>query len=224
MMKVILQEDVQHLGVVGELVTVRDGYGRNFLIPQGKAVHASPRSVKELEHQKRLAAHRRELATAQARSDKDKIEAMQICLTARVAPPPTNEDGEPMPEPLPKLFGSVTNRDLAAVLRESGFKVEHRRVAIAERVHTVGKFFAQVRLDGGVIAKLPFWVVPEGSEDVEAAKAQVEAGQAEVKRLAEEAAEAEAEKLRAMNAPVVTEAAAEQDDDDADEDSDGDEA
>ena len=76
MMRVILQEDIPTLGVVGDLVTVRDGYARNFLIPKGKAVFASVRSINELEHQKRLAAHRREQATAEAQKSKTTIEKM----------------------------------------------------------------------------------------------------------------------------------------------------
>ena len=67
-----------HLGVVGDLVSVKDGYGRNFLLPQQKAELASPRSIRELEHQKRLAAHNREKATAQAETDKTKIEQLVI--------------------------------------------------------------------------------------------------------------------------------------------------
>ena len=191
MMKVILKEDVPHLGVVGELVAVKDGYGRNYLIPQGKALLASPRSVRELDHQKRLASHHREQATAQAQTDKDKIEALSIAFPAKTAPPPLNEDSEPMVEILPKLFGSVTNRDVASVLRESGFKVEHRRVTLSEHVGTLGRFEAAVRLDGGVIATVPFWVIPEGVEDVEQAKKDVE--QAQIDAVAAEDARIEAE-------------------------------
>lgn len=194
MMKVILREDVPHLGVVGDLVAVKDGYGRNFLIPQGKAIHASPRSVRELEHQKRLAAHHREQATAQARTDKEKIEALSICITRKIAPPPLNEDHEPVVETLPKLFGSVTNRDLAAVLRGAGFKVDRQRVTLGQHVGTVGKFESTIRLNGGIRAALPFWVIPEGSEDVEAAKKAVEAQQ--VKKQEEDAAALEASKAK----------------------------
>ncbi|MEL7369629.1 MAG: 50S ribosomal protein L9, partial [Myxococcota bacterium] len=131
MMKIILTEDVPNLGVVGDLVTVRDGYGRNFLIPQGKAVFASVRSVAELDHQKRLAQHHRTQATAEAEQSKKQIEGLSVCMSAKVAPPQLNDDGEPIEEKLQKLFGSITNRDLAKVLRDSDIKVEHRRVSIA---------------------------------------------------------------------------------------------
>lgn len=206
MMKVILTEDVPNLGVVGDLVTVRDGYGRNYLIPEGKAVFASVRSVAELDHQKRLAQHHRAQATAQAEQDKSMIEGLMVCMSARVAPPQLNDEGEPIDEKLQKLFGSITNRDLAKVLRDSGVKIEHRRVSLPAPVRTVGKFEARVRLDGGVIALLPFWVIPEGAADVEAEKNRVEAAQEAAKREAEEAAaraaaEAAAAKA-AANAPA----------------------
>src|SRR5688572_13235028 len=102
MMKVILQEDVPNLGVIGDLVTVRDGYGRNYLLPQGKAVHASPRSVHELEHQKRLAAHKRAKATEQAQHDRKAIERLQVVMQARVAQAPLNAVGQPVNEVLQK--------------------------------------------------------------------------------------------------------------------------
>mgnify|MGYP001187064492 CR=1 FL=1 len=193
MMNVILKEDVPHLGVVGDLVTVKDGYGRNFLLPQKKAELASPRSIRELQHQKRLAAHNREKATAQAESDKTKIEQLVIVITAKTAPPPLNENGEPIMDLLPKLFGAVTNRSIAGVLKESGFNVDHRKINLPNngRVNTVGKFLSKIRLNGGIEAEVPFWVVPEGTEDVEAEKAKVEAAQqAEADRNARLEAEA----------------------------------
>jgi large subunit ribosomal protein L9 len=199
MMKLILQEDVPHLGVVGDLVSVKDGYGRNFLIPQGKAVHASPKSVRELEHQKRLAAKLREKATAEASEDKDKIEGLSIAIQAKVAPPTLNDKGEREDDELQKLFGSITNRDIAKVLADAGIKVDHRKVTLSDTVRTLGKFEADIRLNGGISANLPFWVIPEGSEDIEAAKKDVEAQQA----AAEAKAKAEAEKAAKKAAPVA---------------------
>ncbi|MBI4814709.1 MAG: 50S ribosomal protein L9 [Deltaproteobacteria bacterium] len=187
-MKLILQEDVPNLGVVGDLVNVRDGYGRNYLIPQGKAILASRRSVAELDHQKRLAAKRREKAVSVAADAKKKVESLTVVMQARVAPAPLSEAGVPMPELLPKLFGTITSRDIAKVLRDSAaVTVDHRRVSFDTAVRTVGKFEARIRLDGGVTCALPFWVVPEGSADIEAEKKRVEASQAEVRRAETEA-------------------------------------
>lgn len=216
MMRVILQEDVAGLGVVGDLVNVRDGYGRNFLIPQGKAVFASVRSVNELDHQKRLASHRRKQATAQAEIGRRKIESLSVVLQAKVAPPQMSDDGTPIVEKLQKLFGSITHRDLANVLSTSDVKVDHRRISINEQVRTVGRYVATVRLDGGVAATLPFWVIPEGAADVESEKKRVEAAQESAKKereaalAAEKAAQAAAEKerLRMLEAKKAADEAA----------------
>src|SRR5438105_2684770 len=191
MMKLILQEDVPNLGLVGDLVTVKDGYGRNYLVPQGKAVHASARSLKELEHQKRLASHRRAKATASAQEHKKKIESISVVMSAKVAPPALNENHEPILELLQKLYGTITHRDIADVLKGTGIAIDHRRVTMNEAVRTVGKFSATIRLDGGVTALLPFWVIAEGAADIDSEKKCVEAAQDTVKRQAEEHARAE---------------------------------
>ncbi|MEQ8568067.1 MAG: 50S ribosomal protein L9 [Deltaproteobacteria bacterium] len=208
MMKVILREDVPNLGVVGDMVTVRDGYGRNYLIPQGKAIFASVKSIAQLDHQKRLAAHHRKQATKDAEVGKQKIEGLSVVMQAKVAPPQLDDEGEPIIETLQKLFGTITTRDIAKVVSDSGTKVDHRRVTITTPVRTVGKFSALVRLDGGIIATLPFWVVPEGTSDLEAGKKNVEQAQIDAKREAEEAQAAEAAKLAAARAAADAEAEA----------------
>lgn len=222
MMNVILQEDIPALGVVGDLIRVKDGYARNFLIPKGKAVFASERSVNELEHQKRLAQHRREQATAASREAKTRIEGMAIAIPVKVAPPQLNDEGHPIEETLPKLFGSVTNRDLAKVLTENEIRVDRHRVTIAAPVRTVGRFSAVVRLDGNVNADLSFWVIPEGSEDIEAAKKDVESRQTKAREEAEAAARAEIEKQQALaaaeKAAREAAAAAEAENEESDED------
>jgi large subunit ribosomal protein L9 len=195
MMKVILKEDVPNLGVIGELVRVRDGYGRNFLIPQGKAVLASARSENELEHQKRLAAHNRAKAKAGADVDKVKIEQMTIVLRARVA----QQLGEQTAETLQKLFGSITARDIAKVVEATGIKLDHRRVTLSDKVHTVGKYSAKIRLDGAVVAQVPFWVIPETAADVETEKKRVEAAQAAAKKAEDDRVAAEKAKMLAAS-------------------------
>src|SRR5688572_15005881 len=137
MMKVILKEDVPNLGVVGDLVRVRDGYGRNFLIPEGKADLASARSIRELDHQKRLASHHRAKATAQAGSDRGKIEGLSVVMSAKVAVALGEQVKE---DSLQRLFGTITSRDLARVLEGAGVTVDHRRISFSDPVRTVGKF------------------------------------------------------------------------------------
>lgn len=201
MMKIILQEDVPNLGVVGDLVSVRDGYARNYLIPQGKATFASVRSVRQLDHQKRLAAHHRKQATAVAEQQKQQVEGLSVVMKAKVAPPPLGEDGEPIQELLPKLFGSITNRDITKVLKDSGIQIPgHRRVTLKEHVRTVGKFEAKVRLDGGIVASLPFWVIPESAEDVETEKKRVEQAQIDAREAERKALEEEQAKFAAATA------------------------
>lgn len=216
MMKVILQEDVANLGVVGDLVTVRDGYGRNYLIPQGKAVFASVRSMHELQHQQRLASHRRKQATAAAEINRRRIESLSVVLAAKIAPPQMSDEGQPIVEKLQKLFGSITHRDIANVLSGSEVKVDHRRITLSEHIRTVGRYTAIVRLDGGINATLPFWVIPEGASDVEAEKKRVEAAQESARKereallAAEKAAAiaAEKERLRLLEAKKAAEEAA----------------
>jgi large subunit ribosomal protein L9 len=190
MMDVILEEDVPKLGVVGDLVTVKDGYARNYLIPQGKAVFASKRSIEQLEHQKRLAAHKRKIKTAEAELARRKIEGLSICMTARVAAAAVDDDGKLVTDHLQKLYGSITNRDIAKVLDASGIKIEARSIQLSEPVRTVGKFLAVIRLDGGVLASLPFWVISEEAKDAEAEKKRVEAAQAAAAKAAKAMMEA----------------------------------
>lgn len=209
MMKIILQEDVPNLGVVGDLVQVKDGFARNFLIPQGKAVFASVRSIRELDHQKRLADKKRLAATAEAEASKTKIEGLSITMQAKVAPPQIGEDGEPVIEILPKLFGSITNRDLGRVLADSGVEVDHRRITMPGPVRAVGSYEAAIRLDGGIEAKLPFWVLPEGVQDVESEKKRITDGLAAEKKARAEAEAAEAAKAAAESAAAEAAAAKE---------------
>jgi hypothetical protein len=130
---------------------------------------------------------------------------MSVAISAKTAPPQLDDDGNPVHDTLPKLFGSVTNRDLARVLSDNGVKVDRHRVRLEEPARTLGKFQASVRLDGGILAELPFYVIPEGVEDVEAAKREVEAMQAAAKAEAEAAAKAEVERQQALAAAAEAE-------------------
>jgi large subunit ribosomal protein L9 len=205
MMRIILREDVPNLGVVGDLVSVKDGYARNYLIPEGKAVFASVKSMRELEHQKRLAAHHRKKATAEAEVVKTRVESLAVVMHAKVAPPQLGEDGEPIKEIVQKLFGSITNRDITKVLKDSGVDVGHRRLVINEAVRTVGKYVATIRLDGGIVAKLPFWVIPEGTANVEAEKKRVEEAQTAAREAEKKAFEEEQKKQAALAAEMALE-------------------
>jgi large subunit ribosomal protein L9 len=144
-MKVILQKDVNNLGQLGDVVRVRDGYGRNFLIPRGMAVIADERNVRRLEHQKRI-------AQAKASKEKAKSEALAALIVAEPISL-TREAGEDE-----RLYGSVTNRDIAELLAEKGIEVDRRRIVIDSPIKTLGRFEVAIKLPRGVKASLVVFV------------------------------------------------------------------
>ena len=147
-MMVILQQDVPHLGRVGEIVKVRDGYGRNYLVPHGMAVVADERNVRRLEHQKREAAAKasRILADAKAAAEKLGQTAVSIKMQA-------GEEG--------KLFGAVTNRDIVDALLAEGVEIDRRQVELAEPIKQIGVFNVPVRLHPDVEAAVKVYVIQQ---------------------------------------------------------------
>jgi large subunit ribosomal protein L9 len=145
-MLVILQQDVPKLGHVGDIVKVRDGYGRNFLVPRGLGVIADERNVRRLEHQKRMAAAKatKELAKAQELADQLVANAVTIRRQA-------GEDG--------KIFGAVTNRDVAEAFSADGFTLDRRAIQLEDPIKTLGMFNIPVKLDRGIQATIKVYVV-----------------------------------------------------------------
>jgi large subunit ribosomal protein L9 len=143
--QLILSEDVPNLGHPGDVVRVRAGYARNFLLPRKLAVEANSRNLREFEHHKRIAMLKGEALKSQALSLKEKIEALALTLSAR-----TGEEG--------KLFGSITNIDLERALREKGFEIDRRRILLAEPVKQLGEYRVAVRLQPEIEAALRFTV------------------------------------------------------------------
>ncbi|HKV55457.1 MAG TPA: 50S ribosomal protein L9 [Candidatus Binataceae bacterium] len=143
--QVILNEDLPNLGRPGDVVRVRAGYARNYLLPRNLAVEANPRNLRAFEHQKRLAMGKREALLAQAMTEKQKVDALHLTLSARAG-----EEG--------KLFGSVTNLDLERALREQGFSVDRRKILLAEPIKQLGEYTVTVRLQPEVDANLKFSV------------------------------------------------------------------
>lgn len=145
-MQVILTQDVDNLGKAGELVSVRPGYGRNYLVPRGLAVSATVRNKNRLDHDKAVIERRvaKERATATELATKMNVMTLQF---ERVV----GEDE--------KLFGSVTSRDIAEQLKRAGVEIDHRWVQLEAPVKALGKYEVPVRLSAGVIANLKFWVV-----------------------------------------------------------------
>ncbi len=144
-MQVILNEDLPNQGRPGDVVKVRAGYARNYLLPRKLAVEANPRNLRAFEHQKRLGMGKREALRAQAMTEKEKIEGLHLTIAARAG-----EEG--------KLFGSVTNLDLERALHERGFAIDRRRILLTEPVKQLGDYSVTVRLQPEVDANLKFSV------------------------------------------------------------------
>jgi large subunit ribosomal protein L9 len=138
---------VPTLGHPGDVVRVRAGYARNYLLPRKLAVEASPRNLRQFEHHKRLAMVKREALKTQATGVKEKIESLALAISAR-----TGEEG--------KLFGSVTNIDLERALREKGFDIDRRRIALPDPIKQIGNYQVTIRLQPEVEATLKFSVSP----------------------------------------------------------------
>lgn len=145
-MKVILQQDVANLGKVGDVVRVRDGYGRNFLIPRGMAAIADDRNTARLEHQKRLAADRSARALATAKAMAEKLGASAVTIRRQVG-----EEG--------KLFGSVSNRDIAEALALEGIEVDRKHIDLADPIRHIGAHSVVVKLARDVNATLKVYVI-----------------------------------------------------------------
>jgi large subunit ribosomal protein L9 len=146
-MQVILTKDVANLGKAGELVSVKPGYGRNYLVPNGFAVSATAQNVHRLEHDKRVIAKKVAKAQAAAASTAEKINKITLQFDRAVG-----EDD--------KMFGSVTARDLAEKLEKAGVDgIDHRAIQLDQPVKALGKYEATVKLEAGVTAALKFYVV-----------------------------------------------------------------
>jgi large subunit ribosomal protein L9 len=145
-MQIILTQDVPNLGSAGELVSVKPGYGRNYLVPRGLAVSATAANVHKLEHDKRVIAKKVAKEKAKAEAIAEKISAMTLQFDRQVG----EED---------KLFGSVTSRDVAEMLKKNGVEIDHRWVVLDQPVKALGKYEVQVKLGSGVSATVKFFVV-----------------------------------------------------------------
>ncbi len=143
---VILQKNVPNLGNVGDIVKVKDGYGRNFLVPRGMAVIADQSNRRRMAHQKRAADANREKAKAEAEAVAAKINETPITIQAKVG-----EEG--------KLFGSVTNRDIAEKLAEAGVEIDRRTITLGDAIKSTGAFDIKVKLGMDIEAILKVFVV-----------------------------------------------------------------
>ena len=151
-MEVILREDVPHLGSIGDIVKVKPGYARNYLLPRGLAIVADTRNVKQLDHQRRVAADKRERALRSSRSIAERLAGVRITIKARAG-----EEG--------KLFGSVTNLDIERALADQGVSVERRRIRLEEPIKVLGEHTVPIHLAVGVDAAVIVVVESIASEE-----------------------------------------------------------
>jgi|SaaInlStandDraft_2_1057019.scaffolds.fasta_scaffold107927_2 large subunit ribosomal protein L9 len=156
-MKLLLKEDVDGLGFCGEEVEVKDGYGRNFLIPKGKALLATPNNLKAFNHQKRIVQAKVKKVTGIAQEVADKISAATIQIKKKMG------DGG-------KMFGAVTAQEISDLLKAKGIDIDRRKIQIQEPIKKAGEYSIPVKLHPEVVAEIKLTV--EGEKVVE--KAEVE--------------------------------------------------
>ena len=144
--QVILQQDLKNLGKSGELVRVRPGYARNYLIPRSLATPATVHNVKQLEHEQRISAAKAAKVRAEATGVADKVSGVTVTLERKVG----EED---------RLFGSVTTKDIAEALKAKGIDLERKRIELASPIRTAGTFNVTAKLLGDVTATFKVEVV-----------------------------------------------------------------
>lgn len=147
-MQIILKEDVANLGFKDEIVTVKDGYGRNYLLPQGKAVIATESAKKVLAENLRQRAHKLEKMKNDAQELAAKLATVSLTVGAK-----TSSTGT--------IFGSVTNIQIAEALEKLGYSVDRKMIVIKEAVKEVGTYKAIAKLHKEVSVEIPFEVVSE---------------------------------------------------------------
>ncbi len=147
-MQVILLEDIPSLGKAGDVVKVADGYGRNYLLPQKKAIQATEKNLKTLEHQKRLIQQKVGKRRTEAERMAQKIENLTCTFYRNVG-----ESG--------KLFGAITSMDIVTYLKEQGIEVDRKKIHLEEPIKNVGNYNVPIKLHPEITATLRVWVVQQ---------------------------------------------------------------
>jgi len=147
-MKVILQKDIEKVGLIGDIINVSDGYARNYLLPKGLAVKAFENNLHQFEHQKKALQAKINKTRKEAMSLAEKLKAHSCTISKKVG---ENE----------KIFGSVTNADIQDVLKKDGFDISKKDILIDEPIKSLGVYTVNIKVDKGVDASLKVWVVAE---------------------------------------------------------------
>jgi len=152
-MRIILQEPVEHLGNIGETVTVADGYARNYLLPTGRAIVANESNINYVKHHMRGLEKKRLRLQAQGEALRERLQALTLEFERKVG-----EQG--------KLFGSVTAMDVAEQLQEKDIEIDRRKIELPEAIKNVGDFKALVKVQIGIVAEVKIVVVSDQDEVV----------------------------------------------------------
>ena len=147
-MKVILKEDIQDLGAMGDMVNVADGYGRNFLLPKKLAIPATKVNIKTVEHEKRLIKKRKGKILREVTDIKNNLEKAEINIAAKVG---END----------KMFGSITSMDIEDKLKEIGFNIDRKSIMLDSPIKDLGIQTVKIKLHPEIIAEIKVDVVPE---------------------------------------------------------------
>jgi large subunit ribosomal protein L9 len=147
-MEVILKEDIVNLGKIGEVVRVRDGYARNYLLPRGLVLMANKKNLKTFDHQKKLVADQKQKTMRQAQSAADQLTGISLVIPMKVG-----EEG--------RLFGSVTNIQIEKALKAKGLNVDRRKIHLYEQIKTAGDYEVPVRLAADLTVPLKLSVVSD---------------------------------------------------------------
>jgi len=147
-MKIILKQDYENLGKAGEIIDVKPGYARNYLIPQNVALHATPQNMNLFEHQKKREEVKQLKHKKDAQAIADKLKKVSITVPVVVG----EED---------KVFGAVTTQNIADLLQAEGFKIDRRKIQLTEPIKALGVYEVPIKLHSDVEAIIKVWVVKE---------------------------------------------------------------
>jgi large subunit ribosomal protein L9 len=147
-MKIIMKKDLEGVGKIGEIVEVKDGYARNYLIPRQVAMHASPQNLKIFEQEKLRIELKENKEQRVAEQAAKKLAGVSLTATVAVG----EED---------KVFGAVTSQDIAELLKNQGFEIDRRKIQLDEPFKALGIYEVPIKLHTNVEAKVKLWVVKE---------------------------------------------------------------
>lgn len=149
-MRIILREDMPNLGKSGDVVVVKDGYGRNYLLPQGIASLATERNVNQIEHQKKIIAARTAKLQKDSQAAADKLSGLDVKIARQAG-----EGG--------KLFGSISTRDIEEAVGKLGVQLDRKKVVIDPPIKSLGEYTVEVKLGQGVVGKIKVTVVDQAA-------------------------------------------------------------